>query len=87
MPPEGSTRARILPGCSSLDRGSRVAEVGFEPRTFRAMEKPAISDAVAEGDEFICCDGHSSTENHLASFPSRKFLSFAVMIRAVRRII
>ncbi|KER25612.1 LOW QUALITY PROTEIN: hypothetical protein T265_14179, partial [Opisthorchis viverrini] len=35
MPPEGSTRAGILPGCPSLDRGSRVAEFGFEPRTFR----------------------------------------------------
>ncbi|GAA47273.1 hypothetical protein CLF_100161 [Clonorchis sinensis] len=26
MPPEGSTRAEILPGCPSLDRGSREAE-------------------------------------------------------------
>ncbi|KAG5452972.1 hypothetical protein CSKR_111792 [Clonorchis sinensis] len=34
MPPEGSTRAGILPGCPSLNRGSREAEVGFEPRTF-----------------------------------------------------
>ncbi|KAG5448631.1 hypothetical protein CSKR_104058 [Clonorchis sinensis] len=31
--PEGSTRARILPGCPSLESGTRVAEVGFEPRT------------------------------------------------------
>ncbi|KER22533.1 hypothetical protein T265_09398 [Opisthorchis viverrini] len=37
MPPEESTRARILPGCPSLDRGSRVAEVEFEPRTFRSV--------------------------------------------------
>ncbi|KER33715.1 hypothetical protein T265_00403 [Opisthorchis viverrini] len=37
MPPEGSTRAGILPGCPSLDRRSRVAEVGFEPRTFRSV--------------------------------------------------
>ncbi|KER32984.1 hypothetical protein T265_01071 [Opisthorchis viverrini] len=37
MPPEGSTRAGILPGCPSLDRGSREAEVGFEPRTFRSV--------------------------------------------------
>ncbi|KER33543.1 hypothetical protein T265_00652 [Opisthorchis viverrini] len=37
MPPEGSTRAGILSGCPSLDRGSRVAEVGFEPRTFRSV--------------------------------------------------
>ncbi|KER25194.1 hypothetical protein T265_07298 [Opisthorchis viverrini] len=37
VPPEGSTRAGILPGCPSLDRGSRKAEVGFEPRTFRSV--------------------------------------------------
>ncbi|KER33471.1 hypothetical protein T265_00588 [Opisthorchis viverrini] len=37
MPPEGSTRVGILPGCPSLDRGSRVAEVGFEPRAFRSV--------------------------------------------------
>ncbi|KER24221.1 hypothetical protein T265_08067 [Opisthorchis viverrini] len=40
MPPEGSTRAGILPGCPSLDRGSRVAEVGFKPRTFRSCRNP-----------------------------------------------
>ncbi|KER26429.1 hypothetical protein T265_06344 [Opisthorchis viverrini] len=33
MPPEGCTKAGILPGCPNLDRGSRGAEVGFEPRT------------------------------------------------------
>ncbi|KER25389.1 hypothetical protein T265_07134 [Opisthorchis viverrini] len=37
MPSRGSTRAGILPGCPSLDRGSRVAEVGLEPRTFRSV--------------------------------------------------
>ncbi|KER28151.1 hypothetical protein T265_04981 [Opisthorchis viverrini] len=37
MPPEGSTRAGILPGCPNLDRGSREAEVGFEPRTSRSV--------------------------------------------------
>ncbi|KAG5441927.1 NADH dehydrogenase [ubiquinone] 1 alpha subcomplex assembly factor 5 [Clonorchis sinensis] len=36
MPPGGSTRAGILPGCPSLDRGSREAEAGFESRTFRS---------------------------------------------------
>ncbi|KER26320.1 hypothetical protein T265_06434 [Opisthorchis viverrini] len=36
MPPGGSTRAEILPGRPSLDRGSREPEVGFEPRTFRS---------------------------------------------------
>ncbi|KAG5454136.1 hypothetical protein CSKR_201921 [Clonorchis sinensis] len=41
MSPEGSTRARILPGCPSLDRGSREAEVGFEPRTLRSLENRA----------------------------------------------
>ncbi|KER22822.1 hypothetical protein T265_09157 [Opisthorchis viverrini] len=37
MPPEGCSRAEILPGRPSLDRGSRVAEVGFEPWTFRSV--------------------------------------------------
>ncbi|KER32508.1 hypothetical protein T265_12788, partial [Opisthorchis viverrini] len=37
MPHEGSTRTGILPGCPSLDRGSREADVGFEPRTFRSV--------------------------------------------------
>ncbi|KAG5442992.1 hypothetical protein CSKR_107169 [Clonorchis sinensis] len=37
MPFKGSMRAGILPGCPSLDRGSREAEVGFEPRTFRSV--------------------------------------------------
>ncbi|KER25608.1 hypothetical protein T265_14176, partial [Opisthorchis viverrini] len=34
MPPEGCTRAGILPGCQSLDRGSREAALGFELRTY-----------------------------------------------------
>ncbi|KER21235.1 hypothetical protein T265_10395 [Opisthorchis viverrini] len=38
MPPEGSTRTAILPGCPSLNRGSRVAEVGLGPRTFRSVD-------------------------------------------------
>ncbi|KAG5451768.1 hypothetical protein CSKR_109197 [Clonorchis sinensis] len=33
MPPEGSTRARILPGYPSLDRGSRKAEAGYSNGT------------------------------------------------------
>ncbi|KAG5442937.1 hypothetical protein CSKR_104780 [Clonorchis sinensis] len=37
MPPEGRTRAGILPDCPSLDRVSREAEVGFEPWTFRSV--------------------------------------------------
>ncbi|KER22241.1 hypothetical protein T265_09609 [Opisthorchis viverrini] len=37
MPPEGSTRAGILPGCPSLDRESREAEFGSEPRTSRSV--------------------------------------------------
>ncbi|KER29088.1 hypothetical protein T265_04182 [Opisthorchis viverrini] len=36
MPPEGCTRAERLPGCPSLDRGSREADVGFEPWTCRS---------------------------------------------------
>ncbi|KER24174.1 hypothetical protein T265_08110 [Opisthorchis viverrini] len=30
VPPEGSTRVGTVPGCPSVDRGSREAEVGFE---------------------------------------------------------
>ncbi|KER20158.1 hypothetical protein T265_11240 [Opisthorchis viverrini] len=37
MRPEGSTRARILPSCPSLDRESREAGVGFGPRTIRSV--------------------------------------------------
>ncbi|KER19202.1 LOW QUALITY PROTEIN: hypothetical protein T265_15622 [Opisthorchis viverrini] len=37
MPSEGCTRAGILPGCPSLDRGSRETEVRFEPRAFRSV--------------------------------------------------
>ncbi|KER32416.1 hypothetical protein T265_01472 [Opisthorchis viverrini] len=37
VPHEGCTRAAVLPGCPSLDRGSREAEFGFEPRTFRSV--------------------------------------------------
>ncbi|KER26374.1 hypothetical protein T265_06358 [Opisthorchis viverrini] len=42
IPPEESTRAEILPGCSSLDRESRKAGVGFEPRTFRLGQPGSI---------------------------------------------
>ncbi|KER24341.1 hypothetical protein T265_07980 [Opisthorchis viverrini] len=37
MPHEGGMRAGILPGRPSPDRGFQVAEVGFEPRTFRSV--------------------------------------------------
>ncbi|KER28780.1 hypothetical protein T265_04472 [Opisthorchis viverrini] len=42
MPPEGCTRAGILSGRSSLDRGSRKAEVGFKPRTFRPVRNDLL---------------------------------------------
>ncbi|KER21322.1 hypothetical protein T265_10325 [Opisthorchis viverrini] len=51
MPPEGSTRAGILPGCPSLDRGSRVAEVGFEPRTFRLVIRTLTTSAISNHRE------------------------------------
>ncbi|KAG5444787.1 hypothetical protein CSKR_113920 [Clonorchis sinensis] len=51
MPPKGSTRAGILPGCPSPDRGSREAEVGFEPRTFRSRSMKAITSKLS-------CAGH-----------------------------
>ncbi|KER30320.1 hypothetical protein T265_03265 [Opisthorchis viverrini] len=42
MPPEGCTRAGILPGCPSLDNGSREAEAEFEPRTFRSVNHNTV---------------------------------------------
>ncbi|KER29035.1 hypothetical protein T265_04224 [Opisthorchis viverrini] len=42
MPPEGSTRAGILPSCPSLDRGSQEADVGFELQS-AALTTSAIS--------------------------------------------
>ncbi|KAG5454893.1 AAA ATPase midasin [Clonorchis sinensis] len=39
MPPEGCMRAGILPGCPSLDGGSREAEVGFETRTSERVDR------------------------------------------------
>ncbi|KER32121.1 hypothetical protein T265_01743 [Opisthorchis viverrini] len=47
MPHEGGTRAGILPGSPKLDSGSRVAEVGFEPRTFRTWSSRALNGACA----------------------------------------
>ncbi|KER24257.1 hypothetical protein T265_08049 [Opisthorchis viverrini] len=38
IPPEGCTRVGILPGCPSLDRGSREAKVGFGPQTLRSVK-------------------------------------------------
>ncbi|KER28755.1 hypothetical protein T265_04447 [Opisthorchis viverrini] len=52
MPPEGSTRAGVLPGCPSLDRGSREAEVGFEPRTFRS-----VNSRSNHSDHLSCSEG------------------------------
>ncbi|KER28727.1 hypothetical protein T265_13525, partial [Opisthorchis viverrini] len=46
MPPEGSTRAGILAGCPSIDRGSRKAEVGFEPWNFRSCGTPFTTSDV-----------------------------------------
>ncbi|KAG5441434.1 hypothetical protein CSKR_107659, partial [Clonorchis sinensis] len=34
LPPGGSTKAGILAGCPSLDKGCRETEIRFEPRTF-----------------------------------------------------
>ncbi|KER19633.1 hypothetical protein T265_11645 [Opisthorchis viverrini] len=49
LPPEGSTRTGLLPGCPSLDSESREAEFGFEPRTFRSCN-PLQSKIVSGRD-------------------------------------
>ncbi|KAG5441164.1 hypothetical protein CSKR_102740, partial [Clonorchis sinensis] len=54
MPPKGSARAEILPGCPSLDRGSREAEVGFGPRTLRSLKilrQPTTAFALFEAHQ------------------------------------
>ncbi|KAG5443679.1 hypothetical protein CSKR_202845 [Clonorchis sinensis] len=43
MPTEGGTRAGKLPGCPSLDRSSRDAEVGLEPRIFGPLHSNNLS--------------------------------------------
>ncbi|KAG5442134.1 Tumor protein p63-regulated protein 1 protein, variant 3 [Clonorchis sinensis] len=43
MQPEGRTKSRVPQGCPSIDRGSREAEVGFEPQTIRFMQMAARS--------------------------------------------
>ncbi|KAG5450034.1 hypothetical protein CSKR_103270 [Clonorchis sinensis] len=43
LPPEGSTRAGLLPGYPSLDRESRDAELGFGPRTFRRWSLETVA--------------------------------------------
>ncbi|KER22520.1 hypothetical protein T265_14830, partial [Opisthorchis viverrini] len=63
MPPEGCTRAGILPGCPSLDNGSREAEVGLEPRTFRSVNSRfnhlghLVPHALTTGTEIINTGG------------------------------
>ncbi|KER32128.1 hypothetical protein T265_12856, partial [Opisthorchis viverrini] len=49
MPLERRPGAGILPGCPSLDRRSRDAEVGFEPQTFRSHRAKAREIASADG--------------------------------------
>ncbi|KAG5450477.1 hypothetical protein CSKR_103765 [Clonorchis sinensis] len=53
MPPEGSTRAGIPPGCPSLDSGSREADVRFEPGTFRTELNFDLSAEHSEFDLFM----------------------------------
>ncbi|KER22442.1 hypothetical protein T265_09459 [Opisthorchis viverrini] len=48
MLPEGSTRAGILPGFPSLERGSREAEFGFEPQTIRLFNSSDITTYVVD---------------------------------------
>ncbi|KER33464.1 hypothetical protein T265_00583 [Opisthorchis viverrini] len=60
---EGSTRVGILPGCPSLDRGSREAEVGFEPRTFRPVNSRSnhLNHLAPIWPHFSCTHTHTHT--------------------------
>ncbi|KER29678.1 LOW QUALITY PROTEIN: hypothetical protein T265_13325 [Opisthorchis viverrini] len=68
--PKVAPRAGILPGCPSLDRGSRVAEVGFEPQTFRSVNSRSNHLAI------------SSIEGEL-SLPNAVQRTSALLIRLV----
>ncbi|KER24472.1 hypothetical protein T265_07842 [Opisthorchis viverrini] len=65
MPPEGSTRVRILRGRPSLDRGSREAEVGCEPRTFQSVNSCSNHSGHLAP---TCCDYCSISHGCDASF-------------------
>ncbi|KER32681.1 hypothetical protein T265_12775, partial [Opisthorchis viverrini] len=71
MPHEGGTRAGILSGRPSLDRGSRVAEVGFEPRTFRSVNSRSnhlghlAPPSTSKHDNVSCHPAHSGIEGGL----------------------
>ncbi|KAG5443175.1 hypothetical protein CSKR_108495 [Clonorchis sinensis] len=51
VPPEGSVRAGILPGCPSPDRSSLRAGVGFEPRNFYLIAILKISEDILWGSQ------------------------------------
>ncbi|KER20277.1 hypothetical protein T265_15357, partial [Opisthorchis viverrini] len=80
MPHEGGTRVRILPCCPSLDRGSREAEAGFEPRTCRSVNSRCTNLVHLAWNEpyYMCLSARASLEelnrNHMfrVSRPSAK---------------
>ncbi|KER33858.1 hypothetical protein T265_00305 [Opisthorchis viverrini] len=61
MPPEGRTRAVIMPVCTSLDRRSRDSAVEFKPRTFRL--KVCCIDKLPLHPFFIKETTHKVAEN------------------------
>ncbi|KAG5442227.1 hypothetical protein CSKR_200184 [Clonorchis sinensis] len=74
LPPEGSTRAEILPGCPSLGRGSRDAETEFEPRTFRPSVAKAFVRTCNNGT-FLSLVLVPSKDNHkVHNFTVRRHL-------------
>ncbi|KER28469.1 hypothetical protein T265_04697 [Opisthorchis viverrini] len=63
MPREGGMRAGILPGCPSLDGGSREAEVRHEPRTFWSVNsrsnhlvQPSITITIGDSNISVHTD-------------------------------
>ncbi|KER29818.1 hypothetical protein T265_03615 [Opisthorchis viverrini] len=70
MPPEGSKRAVILPSRPSLDTESRVAEVGFEPRTSRSENSTPTTWAISHIPPSLLniCSHISSRPVHKTTF-------------------
>ncbi|KER26817.1 hypothetical protein T265_13932, partial [Opisthorchis viverrini] len=77
IPHEGGTRAGILRECPDLDRGSREAEVGFEPRTLwsvnsrsnhldhLAPEKHCIAVVIREATQYVINVNYDNLESSL----------------------
>ncbi|GAA52144.1 hypothetical protein CLF_107398 [Clonorchis sinensis] len=72
MPLDRSTRAETLPGCPSLDRSIRDAEVGFETRTFRSRRVRVTRRAAVSGRRKEWCNSDTFHKVMIGSVQPRR---------------